>query len=72
MIYSTCSILECENEEIVAKCLKEINAEIVPITFEGMEELPLLPSKIEGTLVVKPTKDYEGFYVAKIRKKERR
>ena len=67
MIYSTCSILQCENEEIIEKCLKEAKAKIVPITFEGMEHLPLLPTKIEGTLVVKPTESYEGFFVAKIR-----
>lgn len=71
MIYSTCSILACENEEIVTKCLKEGNSEIVPMAFEGIEHLPLLPTKIEGTLVVKPTKYYEGFFVAKIRKNER-
>ena len=70
MIYSTCSILACENGEIVTKCLKEANAEIVPITFEGIEHLPLLPTKIEGTLVVKPTKYYEGFFVAKIKKRD--
>ena len=71
MVYSTCSILACENEEIVIKCLKEAKAEIVPITFEGIEQLPLLPAKIDGTIVVKPTEYYEGFFVAKIRKKER-
>ena len=36
--------------------------------FKGMEEIPLLPSKIEGTICVKPTEAYEGFFVAKIRK----
>lgn len=68
MVYSTCSILECENEEIVQKALKGINAEIVPIEFEGMEELPLLPTKIAGTLCVCPNELYEGFFIAKIRK----
>ena len=42
--------------------------EIVPINFEGMEELPILHTKIPGTLCVKPTGLYEGFFVAKIRK----
>lgn len=68
MVYSTCSILECENEQIVNKCLKGFNAEIVPIDFEGIEDLPILSCEIEGTLLVKPTKYYEGFFVAKIRK----
>jgi len=68
MIYSTCSILAKENEEILNKSLKGINAEIVPIELEGIEDIPLLPTKIEGTLCVCPNKYYEGFFVAKIRK----
>ena len=69
MIYSTCSILDCENEDVVSSVIKNGNIEIVPINFEGMEELPILPTKIFGTLCVKPTELYEGFFVAKIRKK---
>ncbi len=68
MVYSTCSILSCENEEIVNKALQGSKAKIVPIEFEGMEDLPLLPTEIEGTLCVKPTQLYEGFFIAKIRK----
>ena len=66
MVYSTCSILSCENEEIVEKILKSHQCEIVPIEFKGMEEIPLLPSKIKGTICVKPNELYEGFFVAKI------
>ena len=68
MVYSTCSILKEENEEIVKRILKEVKAEIVPIEFEGIEDLPVLPNSIEGTLCVMPTEKYEGFYIAKIRK----
>ena len=68
MIYSTCSILAKENEDIVNKALKGTNAEIVPIKFQGMEEIPLLPTKIQGTLCVCPNKYYDGFFNAKIRK----
>ena len=70
MIYSTCSILACENEEIVEKALKSMNAKIVPIEFEGKETLPILPTKIEGTLCVMPTETYEGFFIAKIIKEK--
>ena len=70
MVYSTCSILSCENEDIVEKALKEAKSKIVPIEFEGKEALPLLPTKIEGTLCVRPTKDYEGFFIAKILKEK--
>lgn len=72
MIYSTCSILSCENEEIIQKVLEEENAEIVPIKIDGIETIPLLPVKIKGTICVCPSELYEGFFVAKIRKKEKR
>ncbi|MGN1297626.1 MAG: RsmB/NOP family class I SAM-dependent RNA methyltransferase [Clostridia bacterium] len=68
MVYSTCSILKEENEEIVSKVLLSVNAEIVPIEFNGMKDLPLLPSSLEGTLCVQPNELYEGFFIAKIRK----
>lgn len=68
MVYSTCSILKEENEEIVRKVLKEVKAEIVSIEFDGIESLPLLPVSLEGTICVAPTEEFEGFYIAKIRK----
>ena len=68
MVYSTCSILDCENEDVVSSVIKNGNIEIVSINFEGMEKLPILPTKISGTLCVKPTELYEGFFVAKIKR----
>lgn len=68
MVYSTCSILSEENEEIVQKILNKFNCEIVPIVLEGIEEIPKLPTKIKGTLCVLPNELYEGFFVAKIKK----
>lgn len=67
MIYSTCSILEQENENILKKVLQRFNAEIVPI--EISEDIPILPVSINGTICVCPTEKYEGFFIAKIRKK---
>ena len=69
LVYSTCSILSCENEDVVNQILKENNAELVPISFMGMVELPLLPTKLAGTICVCPNELYEGFFVAKIKKK---
>ena len=66
MVYSTCSILPIENEEIISRALKEFNIEIVPIEFR---DLPLLPTKIKGCLLVLPNEYFEGFFIAKIRKK---
>lgn len=69
MVYSTCSILSCENEEVINSILKDGKAGIIPINFKGIESLPILHSKIPGTLCVCPTDLYEGFFVARIRKK---
>ena len=69
MIYSTCSILKQENEEIIQKVLSKIKAEIVPIDEKYLIDIPLLPVDIKGTICVCPTELYEGFYLAKIIKK---
>lgn len=68
MVYSTCSILQEENENIIENVLKENKVEIVDIDFKGIEDLPKLPTRIKGTLCVAPTKEYEGFFVAKLKK----
>lgn len=67
MVYSTCSILQEENEEILEKVLSKNKAKIVPIDFES-KDLPLLPTRIMGTLCVAPNELYEGFFIAKIKK----
>lgn len=69
MVYSTCSILRCENEDVVCQVLKSGKVELVPIEFDGMNDLPLLPTKLDGTLCVCPNELYEGFFIAKLRKK---
>ena len=66
MIYSTCSILQEENEDKLASILKTGKVEIVPINVD--KTIPKLPTKIDGTLCVCPNEEYEGFFVAKIRK----
>lgn len=69
MVYSTCSILECENEDIVNEVLKQNNVEIIPIDYEWISKLPVLPTKINGTLCIAPNEYFEGFFIAKLRKK---
>lgn len=69
MVYSTCSVLKCENEEVVKNILKKHNAEIVPIDINKISRLPLLPTTIEGTVCLYPNELFEGFFIAKIKKK---
>ena len=66
MVYSTCSILQEENEAVVQKIITENNVEIIPIEIN---DIPSLPTKLKGTLCVRPNSLYEGFFVAKLRKK---
>ena len=69
LLYSTCSILKYENENIVEQILQKNNCEVVPINFSGLDKISQLPSKIAGVLTVCPTEFYEGFFIAKILKK---
>ena len=68
MIYSTCSILEQENENIIKKLLNKGIVEIISIDKKDLRDIPLLPVSIEGTICVCPSELYEGFFVAKLRK----
>ena len=66
IVYSTCSILAEENEKIIQKVISKFKLEIIPI--KELKRVPLLPSSIEGTICVCPSKLYEGFFVAKLKK----
>ena len=70
MVYSTCSVLREENEDVLKSVLPAMNAEIVPIEHAFLEHAPLLPTTIPGVVCVKPSELYEGFFVAKIRKRK--
>ncbi len=68
LVYSTCSILPEENEEVVEYAMKGGSVELVPIDDTQMNQLPQLPVRIPGTLLICPDTHYEGFYIAKMRK----
>ncbi len=62
MIYSTCSVLQRENEEVLKTVLPP-NVRIEPIGF--FDGIPRLPS-MQGTVCVAPTELFEGFFLAKL------
>jgi 16S rRNA C967 or C1407 C5-methylase (RsmB/RsmF family) len=68
MIYSTCSILDIENENVVNNVLKSMKCSVIPFSEDVRNLLPLLPTTIEGSLCIKPNQYFEGFYVVKLKK----
>ena len=69
LVYSTCSILKEENEKNLEQLIKNNKLELIPINKDLFAEIPLLPVTLEGTICVCPNELYEGFFVAKLRKK---
>ncbi|MGN1294790.1 MAG: RsmB/NOP family class I SAM-dependent RNA methyltransferase, partial [Bacilli bacterium] len=67
LIYSTCSILKEENENIVLEALKGKKYSIENIDISD-RNLMKLPCQIKGALVVMPNEYYEGFFICKIKK----
>lgn len=70
LVYSTCSVLACENEDIVREALQKARRRgsfaVKPIELADAGKMPTLPTSIEGCLALCPTDRYEGFFVAKI------
>lgn len=73
IIYSTCTLNREENEKIVDYAIKKLNVEVLPIdtkiknsvkgNSKGLDKL------IDNTIKILPSKEMEGFYIAKLRKK---
>ena len=68
MVYSTCSILAKENENILQKFIDLKLIEILTIDVSVFTDAILLPTTIKGTLCIGPSDLYEGFFVAKLKK----
>ena len=64
IIYSTCSILQDENEDLLEKTLKNTNVKLIPI--ELPKEIPCIPSRMKEVAVIAPNVLFEGFFIAKI------
>ena len=68
MVYSTCSILSKENEEILQNFINTKKIEIIPIDTSMFSNAIILPVSIKGTLCICPSNLYEGFFVSNLRK----
>lgn len=66
MVYSTCSVLACENEDIVSYVISKKKLKLVPIETDAWDDLPLLPVKQKGVVCIAPNEFYEGFFIAKL------
>ena len=69
LVYSTCSVLAEENEDVARTALADSRFRLIPAPEDLAAQLPLLPVTLPGTLCVKPTRDYEGFFVAVLEKR---
>lgn len=70
LVYSTCSVLAAENEEVVRAALRGAACEgsyrLAAVDLPGLQDVPRLSCGLDGTLTVCPTDRYEGFFVAKV------
>ena len=64
LLYSTCSILPEENDEVVKRAISLGGKLQSVMPFDGITTLPSMP----GTVCVCPDALYEGFFLAKIAK----
>lgn len=73
MVYSTCTLNKKENEEILNWAIKNYNIEILDVDIKLKDSIRAfakgVDKSIEKALKVLPTKEQEGFFVAKLRKK---
>lgn len=74
-VYSTCSILEEENESVVRQCLTQASKkgsyeliDLNPLFDIEESQIPVLPTSIREAICVAPTDRYEGFFMAKIKR----
>ena len=67
LVYSTCSILEKENENVIEKFLQS-NKNFETIKIKAPEIFEKYCTK-EGYLAINPTEKNDGFFICKIRKK---
>lgn len=71
IVYSTCSVLKKENEDVVGEILQNYdNISLVPLDQNAFAPISALNSTLSGALLVAPSKYYEGFFIAVLKKKK--
>lgn len=69
MIYSTCSIIKQENENIIKPFIDKKLFSIVKIDLlEKNFSDEMLPSKLENVYTIRPTNITQGFFICRLRK----
>ncbi len=68
LVYSTCSIIQSENEKIVEKILKSENFELEEINNINIENVENKITK-KGIIKLYPSENMDGFFISKLIKK---
>ena len=72
MVYSTCTINKDENENILKWALENLELKMLDIDVKVKSAMPALDNEfnINKAIRILPSKDMEGFFVAKLQKKK--
>ena len=68
MVYSTCTLNREENEEILEWAVEELGVKILEIGINIKNAIPAISEnkEIEKAMKILPSKETEGFFVAKL------
>ena len=70
MVYSTCTLNREENEMILEWAIQELEIELLDIELTIKNTVPAISenSEVKKALRILPSKETEGFFVAKLKK----
>ena len=72
MVYSTCTLNKKENEEVLQWAIENLNLKLLDIDMDLKEKMQGftegLDKRISKAIRILPSKNMEGFFVAKLKK----